>query len=280
MTGAPASPEVSITVEELRALQRTGAPLTLLDVRWRQDRPEGLPEYLAGHIPGAVFVDLEYELSAPDRPAAEGLHPLPDPAAFQDSVRRWGIGPQDTVVVYDDLKNFSSARAWWLLRHAGLADVRVLDGSLRAWTQAGHALAEGFELPEATETQVRFGTMKTVAPDEIAALGPEAQLIDARSAQRFAGDGHIPGALNAPVAGNVDERGRLLPAAQLRQRYLELGVVPGVPVHCYCASGVHSTHAVLALSAAGFDPVLFPGGFGQWAHDGRRAIHSSPQREL
>ncbi|TDS83043.1 sulfurtransferase [Nesterenkonia aurantiaca] len=273
MTGVPTLPEVSITVEELRALQRTGAPLTLLDVRWRQDRPEGLPEYLAGHIPGAVFVDLEYELSAPDRPAGDGAHPLPDPAAFQESVRRWGIGPEDTVVVYDDLKNFSSARAWWLLRHAGLADVRVLDGSLRAWVQAGHALAEGFELPVATEAEIRFGAMKTADLDEIAALGSEAQLIDARSAQRYAGDGRIPGALNAPVAGNVDDHGRLLPAAQLQQCYLELGVKPGVPVYCYCASGVHSAYAVLALSAAGFDPVLFPGGFGQWVHGGDHTVH-------
>lgn len=263
-----------IGVEQLQELMRSGAPLRLLDVRWRQDRPEGLPEYLRGHIPDALFVDMDYELSATSRPPEEGHHPLPGLEEFTQTAQRWGVEPDQTVVVYDDMKNLSAARAWWLLRHAGFTDVRVLDGSLRAWTGAGLPLQGEMALSEPSEVALQWGRMPTAQVDQILHRDPASALIDARPARRYAGlddplsprPGHIPGAISAPTAENVDAQGRLLPADALRRRYVDLGVDPSQPVYCYCYSGIHSSHTVLALRRAGFHPVLYPGGFGQWSH--------------
>ena len=110
-----------------------GGAVRVLDVRWRLDRPDGRPEYLRGHIPGAQYVDLDHDLAAHGAPT-EGRHPLPPIEALTASARRWGIDEGDTVIVYDDLKNMSSARAWWLLRFAGVADVRLLDGACLLYT--------------------------------------------------------------------------------------------------------------------------------------------------
>lgn len=271
---------LTITPEQLHDLQHSGAPLTVLDVRWRKDRPEGLPEYLSGHIPGALFADLEYELSDPSRAPQEGNHPLPSAEAFQETLRRWGVRPEHTVVLYDDLKNLSSARAWWLLRHAGLQDVRILDGSLRAWTSAGHRLSTEMEFAEPSGISISLGHLPTAGIEEIAGLEPDQPLIDARPASRYAGQddplaersGHIPGALSAPAAANTDPEGRLLPAEQIRERYRALGVGPGSRVHLYCHSGIHSAHSALALSAAGYEPVLYPGGYGQWSRSRDRPV--------
>lgn len=248
----------------------SAATTRVLDVRWRKDRPEGLPEYLAGHIPGAVFVDLDYELAQPGLGPEQGRHPLPDEEDFAETVRRWGLDDGDTVVVYDDLKNLSSARAWWLLRHAGFADVRILDGSLRAWTGAGFTLADGIELPDPGDASVRFGTMPMLRLEEVESF--TGTLIDARPAEDHRA-AHIPGAISAPASGNLDDRGRFLPPERLRERYLELGVDPGRPVTAYCLSGLHSCHTFGALRLAGFDAVLFPGGFSQWAqHPGSPVV--------
>lgn len=279
-----ATPDLLIGAEELHALQSSGAPLSVLDVRWRQDRPEGLPEYLQGHIPGAVFVDLDYELTAPGRPAEEGSHPLPSTEDFQETARRWGLEDGQTVVVYDDLKNLSSARAWWLLRHAGVKDVRVLDGSLRAWSGADLPLDTGIELAEPGSITLSSGTLPTVSADEIASLDDDSLLIDARPATRYSGQedplsarpGHIPGAVNVPTSENVDDQGRLLPPEQIRRRYAEWGAEPGKTVFCYCFSGIHSAHTVLALQHAGIKAALYPGGYGQWQQDPENSVAVSP----
>ena len=125
--------------DELVQLRASGAVVRLLDVRWRLDRPEGRPDYLAGHLPGAVYVDLDRELSRRGEPS-EGRHPLPATADLQEAAQRWGISPGDAVVVYDDVQSVAAARAWWLLSRSGVSDVRVLDGGLRAWADEGHAL--------------------------------------------------------------------------------------------------------------------------------------------
>jgi len=139
--------EILTTAADLDAALRAGhhpdgGPVRVLDVRWRLDRPDGRPAYLEGHIPGAVYVDLDTQLARHGEPG-DGRHPLPPQEEFQATVRSWGIDDGDTVVVYDDLKNLSSARAWWLLRYAGIADVRLLDGSYRAWTDAGLPVEQG-----------------------------------------------------------------------------------------------------------------------------------------
>lgn len=259
-----------ITAEELHArLGDSASRTTVLDIRWRKDRPEGLPEYLAGHVPGAVFVDLDYELAQPDLPPEQGHHPLPDVGTFTETVRRWGLDDGDSVVVYDDLKNLSSARAWWLLRHAGFSDVRILDGSLRAWTGSGFQLADGIELPDPGNASVRFGAMPLLSMEEVENFS--GTLIDARPADHHA-QAHIPSAISAPASGSLDEHGRFLTPEQLRQRYLELGVDPERPVTAYCLSGLHSAHTFAALRLAGFEACLFPGGFSQWSQHPERPV--------
>ena len=207
-----------ITAADLHAVLPA---VRVLDVRWRLDRPDGRPEYLAGHIPGAVYVDLDTELADHSRPATAGRHPLPSIGALQTAARRWGIRRDRTVVVYDDLNNMSSARAWWMLRDAGLADVRVLDGGLRAWRDAGYELQEGEVIPPPGDITLRRGLMPVLDLAGAAAFPDVGILFDARAGERYRGEqepvdpraGHIPGAVSAPTSANVDAEGRFLPPA-------------------------------------------------------------------
>lgn len=263
---------ILISPDELAALQ----DVRVLDVRWRLDRPDSRPEYLEGHLPGAVYVDLDTELAAHGRPE-DGRHPLPTVEALQASARRWGLHAGDTVVVYDDLKNLSAARAWWLLRYAGVADVRLLDGSLRAWTAAGLPLETGDVQPEPGDIDLTYGALPTIDIDGAAAFPEDGVLLDARAGERYRGEaepvdpraGHIPGARNAPTTGNVGPDGRFLDPAALRARFAEVGVVDGVPVAAYCGSGVTAAHEAVALTLAGFTAALYPGSWSQWSNHPR-----------
>lgn len=264
---------ILISVDELAELLESDAPVRVLDVRWRLDKPDGLADFRAGHIPGAVYVSLDSELAGHGAPT-DGRHPLPAIEDLEASTRRWGINDGDTVVVYDDLKNMSSARAWWLLRHAGIADVRLLDGALRAWTGAGHPLEAGEADVVPGTVTLSYGQLRTVSLDEVAGVPVAGVLLDARAGERFRGDsepvdpraGHIPGALNTPTSENVDASGRFLPAGELRERFAQVGVIDGVEVATYCGSGVTAAHNIVALNLAGFDAALFPGSWSQWSN--------------
>lgn len=255
----------------------------ILDVRWRLDRPDGRPDYLAGHIPGAVYVDLDTELADHGRPATEGRHPLPSPAALQAAARRWGIRRGDIVVVYDDLGGMSAARAWWMLRDAGL-DVRVLDGALAAWRAAGYELETGEVTPREGDVVLRRGLQPVLGLDDVAGFPDVGTLLDARAAERYRGEvepvdlaaGHIPGAVSAPTAGNLDAEGRFLAPELLRARFRELGVDAGAPVAAYCGSGVTAAHEVLALEVAGFRAALFPGSWSAWAQHPELPVATGP----
>jgi thiosulfate/3-mercaptopyruvate sulfurtransferase len=248
----------------------------VLDVRWRLDRPDGTNEFLAGHIPGATYVDLDNELAEHGEPT-DGRHPIPSVARLQESARRWGISEGDTVVVYDDLKNLSAARAWWLLRYAGVNDVRLLDGSLRAWTQSGRALETGTTEPRHGNVVLSYGHLRTVEIDEVWASGT---LLDARAGERYRGEiepidpraGHIPGAVSAPTTENVDSDGLFLGAEALRARFETLGVSAGKDIAVYCGSGVTAAHEIFALTLAGFEPALYPGSFSQWSNHPDRPV--------
>lgn len=251
-----------------------GGPLRVLDVRWRLDRPDGRPEYLAGHIPGAQYVDLDSQLARHGDPA-DGRHPLPPVEQLQADVRGWGIDAGDAVVVYDDLKSLSAARAWWLLRYAGIDDVRLLDGGLRAWTAAGLPLEAGeAPAPAAGSATLSYGALAALTIDQAAAFPGAGVLLDARAAERYRGEvepidpraGHIPGARSAPTTENVDADGRFLTPDQLRARFAALGLEAGTPVAAYCGSGVTAAHEVVALALAGFDAALFPGSWSMWAN--------------
>jgi len=190
-----------ISVDDLAA--RQGDPsLVLLDVRWRLDRPDGRPDFQAGHIPGAVFVDLETELAAPPSPA-DGRHPLPDPADLQAAARRWGIGAGDTVVAYDDLGGMSAARAWWLLADAGV-DVRLLDGGLAAWRDAGLPLEAGERTPEPGDVVLSPGRLPVVDQTELEPFG--GVLLDALERERTTARAAMLEALTAPRYFGLLER--------------------------------------------------------------------------
>jgi len=262
-----------ITPGQLNGLLGSATPPVVLDVRWRLDQPDGTADYLAGHIPGAVYVDLDHELAAHGEPT-DGRHPLPSAAAFQESARRWGIEDGDTVVVYDDWLGFGSARAWWMLTDAGI-DARVLDGGLRAWRDAGLALDTEDVVPAAGSVTLNPGQLPQLTIDEAAALAASGDgvLLDARGGDRYRGEtepidpraGHIPGALSAPTTENVGPDGRLRDAAELRDRFTALGV-GDAPVGVYCGSGVSAAQEILALRVAGFDAALYPGSWSQWSN--------------
>jgi thiosulfate/3-mercaptopyruvate sulfurtransferase len=247
----------------------------LLDVRWRLGGPPGRQEYRAGHIPGAVYVDLDDELAAPAGPGV-GRHPLPALPDLQRAARSWGLREGEAVVVYDDIGNLSAARAWWLLRWAGLSDVRLLDGGLAAWRSAGQPEVTGDEpaVPPGDVT-LTAGRLPSVDPDGVAALLADGALVlDARAGERYRGEvrsvdpkpGHIPGAVSAPTTENLRPDGTFHSVEELTGRFEALGAKPGQPVAVYCGSGVTAAHEIVALAIAGFDDViLYPGSWSQWA---------------
>lgn len=267
---------ILITAEELSTALAGPTPPVLLDVRWSLGGPPGHDSYLTGHLPGAVYVDLDTELARHGRPE-DGRHPLPTVADLQRAARGWGIDDDSEVVVYDGAGNLSAARAWWLLRWAGFTSVRILDGALPAWRGPR----------ETDDVKPEPGTVTFVGPDgghgvldvddvEAFAAGPGV-LLDARAPERYRGDsepidpkaGHIPAAVNAPTGENLDPDGRFLPADRLTERFARLGIGPDRPVAVYCGSGVTAAHEVAALAVAGFDAALYPGSWSQWSNQDR-----------
>ena len=252
-------------------------PPVLLDVRWALGQKDGHERYLAGHLPGAVFVDLDTELAAPASPQ-HGRHPLPDVAALEASARRWGVSAERPVVAYDAVGGTSAARVWWLLRWAGLTDVRLLDGGLGAWSAAGLPLEAGSVTPEPGDVVLVRGALATIGADD--AAGWTGSLLDARAAERYAGEvepvdpqaGHIPGAVSAPTASNLDADGTFLAADALRDRFRALGAAAGAPVAVYCGSGVTAAHEVAALASVGIEAALYPGSWSQWSSDESRPV--------
>jgi thiosulfate/3-mercaptopyruvate sulfurtransferase len=261
---------VVVSAGELLAADRTR--VVLLDVRWALGDDRGRERYLEGHLPGAVFVDLETELADPPS-AAEGRHPLPSVQRLQSSARRWGISAGDAVVAYDATGGLAAARAWWLLRWGGLTDVRLLDGGLDAWRRAGGPVESGDVVPAPGDVTLTGGGMPVLSIDEAAALPSSGVLLDARAGERYRGEaepvdpraGHVPGAVSAPTAENLTPDGTFRPAAELRERFAGLGVRPGAAVGVYCGSGVTAAHEVAALAAAGLDAALWPGSWSQWS---------------
>jgi thiosulfate/3-mercaptopyruvate sulfurtransferase len=268
-----------VTVTELASTLERGGVVRLLDVRWRLDRPDGRPAHREGHLPGAVYVDLDTELARRGDPL-EGRHPLPRRSDLQAAARRWGLDDGDAVVVYDDLGGQSAARAWWLLRASGLADVRLLDGGLAAWREAGLPLDEGDVVARPGDVTLGDDPWPVIDADEAADWPRTGVLVDSRAAERYRGEvepvdpraGHVPGAVNLPTGGNLDDSGRFVDAARLRARFEEAGVGPSTPVAVYCGSGITAAHNALAATIAGFEPVLFAGSWSAWSNDPARPV--------
>lgn len=267
-----------IGVEELARALGSDSPPTLLDVRWSLAGPPGRESYDAGHLPGAVFVDLDRDLADPPGPA--GRHPLPDTERFQAAMRRCGVSDGVPVVAYDAAEGTSAARAWWLLGFHGHRAVRLLDGGFRAWQESGRPVCSEPCNGGPGDFTARPGGRPVLDADAAAALGREGLLLDARAAERYRGDvepvdpvaGHIPGAVSAPTLANVDGTGRFRSADDLRARFAALGVGSGVAVGAYCGSGVTAAHEVLALELAGIPAALYVGSWSQWCTDRSRPV--------
>ncbi len=264
------SSDVLISAEDLR-----DRDVVLLDVRWDLNDPDGHRHYREGHIPGAVFVDLDAELSGPPSPH-DGRHPLPDMRDLEQAARRWGIDDGDAVVLYDATGNLAAARGWWLLRYAGLEDVRLLDGGLQAWP---YGLETEEPRPATGNVTLRPGALGVLDADAAAELARTGVLLDARAGERYRGEvepldpraGHIPGARSAPTRDTLAPDGRFLPAQELRRRF---GALASQPVGAYCGSGVTAAHLLAALAIAGVDGALYPGSWSQWSADPDRPAAS------
>ncbi|ROO89007.1 thiosulfate/3-mercaptopyruvate sulfurtransferase [Actinocorallia herbida] len=255
----------------------------LADVRWYLDGSDGHAAYLAGHIPGAVWVDLDTVLAGPPTEAG-GRHPLPSPEAFAESLGALGFDDRTPVIAYDDAGGGYAARLVWLLRRIG-APAALLDGGLAAWPGA---LATGEEtLAPAVRTAVPWPRSALRDADEVAEAvrTGSAVVLDARAADRYSGaavlpsdarSGHIPGARNAPWAANLDEDGRFHAPDVLRSRFDAAGIAADTDVIVYCGSGVTACHDLLALERAGLtSTALYPGSWSAWSADLSRAVTTS-----
>ncbi|ATG52892.1 sulfurtransferase [Brachybacterium vulturis] len=254
-------------------------PVQLLDVRWALDGSKGHGTYLAGHLPGAVYIDLDTELAAPARPEA-GRHPLPEPEAFAITLRRAGIAEDSLVVAYDDSNGAPAGRLVWMLRALG-HDAAVLSGGLAAWD--GELETTDVRPRPGDVTARAWPASRIATADEVAAGG--ALVVDARAPERYRGEvepidpraGHVPGAVNLPFAGNLDEDGRFLAPEELRRRFTAAGAREDRETIVYCGSGVTATHDLLALESAGFTRIrLFPGSWSQWSAEAARPVAVGP----
>jgi thiosulfate/3-mercaptopyruvate sulfurtransferase len=268
--------EVLITATELAQRLDADEPLTILDVRWQLTEPDGRATYQRGHLPGAVYVSLEDELSD-HSVARRGRHPLPSGRSVQAAARRWGVRNGVPVVVYDDWNRAGSARAWWVLTAAGLPDVRILDGGLSAWTgplETGTVAAASPGDVTVSHDDLYAGARPTLTAEQAAAADI---LLDARAPERFRGDvepvdpvaGHIQGARNVPSTGLLSDDGRFLLDGALIDR---IGDVDGPVTGVYCGSGVTASVVLAALATVGLDAALYPGSWSEWSSDSTRPV--------
>ena len=247
--------------------------LRIVDCRWYLGEPDrGPAAYRSSHVRGAVYFDLDRDLSAPHGP---GRHPLPDPTVFMETLGRNGINPATCVVAYDDRGGAVAARLWWLLRDLGHDTVAVLDGGLAHWSS---------ELMDAAPVQpppsvydATPGHMPQIDRNGLTSALGNVRLLDARAAERYRGEtepvdpvaGHIPTALSAPLTDNLETDQRFKPAKVLAAQFARLGAAGDELVVTYCGSGVTACGNILAMEVAGLaTPTLYPGSWSDWSTAG------------
>ncbi|GGM54707.1 sulfurtransferase [Longimycelium tulufanense] len=263
-------------------------PPVVLDVRWSLAGPPGREDYDRGHLPGAVFIDLDTELAAPPGPA--GRHPLPSPADLERVLRAAGVRAGSAVVVYDASDGSVAARAWWLLLWSGHEQVAVLDGGYAAWVAENRPISTAAPTPEPGDFLVRPRSRPVVDAEAAATLARTGLLLDARAPERYRGDvepidpraGHVPGAVNAPFSAHVDQTGHWRSPQELRQRFRELGVTAERVTAAYCGSGVTACSVLLALEVAGLSDrerpaALYAGSWSNWSADPSRPVATGDQ---
>jgi thiosulfate/3-mercaptopyruvate sulfurtransferase len=286
-----------ISPAELAEALAGDEPPVLIDVRWRLGGPPGIDSYLEGHVPGAVYIDLDTQLAG--LPGDCGRHPLPATADFESAMRAAGVRSGRTVVVCDEADSTTAARAWWMLRYYGHERVRVLDGGFRAWAAAGlpvstddpataeETVSTGDTGPEPGDFTAQPGRMPVLDAASAGTLARSGILLDARAPARYRGQtepvdrvaGHIPGALSAPTAENVTAEGRFRTVGELRARFADLGIKSAAAdeVGVYCGSGVTAAHEMLALTMAGIPAALYVGSWSDWISDPNRPVATGPQ---
>jgi thiosulfate/3-mercaptopyruvate sulfurtransferase len=272
-----------IAASDLMARLARHETIVLLDCGFDlADPSRGETLYRQAHLPGAHYANLDRDLSG-TKTGRNGRHPLPERATFARTVARWSIQPGVAVVAYDAQSGPYAARAWWMLRWLGHADVAVLDGGSAAWQQAGGAMEQA--VPAADTAAAPYPMAAEPAMPMVDAMRLAQRLgvdllIDARAAERHRGEvepldpvaGHIPGALNRPFGRNLDAQGRFLPAAELRAAFTALGAGTQPVVHA-CGSGVTACHNLLAMEAAGLHgSLLYPGSWSEWCADPARPV--------
>jgi thiosulfate/3-mercaptopyruvate sulfurtransferase len=271
---------VLIDVPELAALIQAKSPIVLLDTRFDVDRKNLRPTTPTPHIPGAIYVNLATELSGESTPSG-GRRPLPNIHDLQRDARRWGIQPDSQIVVYDEISNSSAARAWWILRWAGLANVRLLDGGLTAWIAAGNPITLEAFLPVPGKISLRSGKLPVLEADDAADLARTGVLLDARGLEAYLGapaeagkppSGHIPGAISAPAGETVTSLGGFKPALALQQHFAALGVDGARQIGVYCGSGVAAAQAIAALASIGLEAALYVGSWSAWSAEASRPV--------
>ncbi len=266
-----------ISVSELAAALAGPTPPVVLDVRWSLGGPPGRPLYDAGHVPGAVYVDLEAVFSGPHGDG--GRHPMPSAEQVSSAMRAAGVRNGSPVVVYGPPDGFAAARAWWCLRYFGATDVSVLDGGYAAWAAAGEPVSTSAPSVEAGDFVAKPGSMPLLDAESAAALARTGILADARAGERYRGEvepidpvgGHIPGAVSVPTKDNLDASGLFLPGERLRARFDELGLANG-ELGVYCGSGISAAQEVLALELAGIPAALYVGSWSDWVSDPSRPV--------
>jgi thiosulfate/3-mercaptopyruvate sulfurtransferase len=279
-----------ISIEELAGQVAGGDAPIIVDLRWYLGKPgAGRAAYLDGHIPGAIFLDLDDDLADHAGLGAPGRHPLPSPAAFTKRMAEAGLRDGARVVGYDDVGGWVAARLWWVLDNLGFGRrgtpgewVRVLDGGIKSWVEAGLAVATGDEVPSPAPGGLHLGGQwhGVIEREELKGRLGDITLLDARGAPRYRGEvepidpvpGHIPTAISAPFDMNLAPDGRLRPAEELRIQYADLGITgdgdePEAVVSC--GSGTSAAHHSLAMRLAGLpDPILYVGSYSDWSRSG------------
>ena len=272
-------------VEKLASrLATSGDRIRVADVRWYLKQPgAGRAAYDEGHIPGAVFVDLDEDLSDPNGLGAPGRHPLPSPQVFAERLGSLGIGSNHFVVAYDDVGGTIAARLWWMLDNLGhKGGVALLDGGIGAWTAAGHPLSQSVPGYPPAKLELADHWSNVTTRDELDQRLGTVTLLDARAPERYRGEvepidpamGHIPTAISAPTADNLGPDGQLKAPTELRSRYSAM--TNGRPVVTYCGSGTSACHNSLSMRVAGLpDPILYVGSFSDWSRSGMPVVTGS-----
>jgi thiosulfate/3-mercaptopyruvate sulfurtransferase len=278
-----------LPVDRLAEWLASPAPPVVVDLRWYLGKPgAGRAAYDEGHLPGAIFLDLDDDLSDLQGFGAPGRHPLPDPAAFVARMAAAGIGDGSRVVGYDDVGGWVAARLWWMLDSLGFGRrgiagewAGVLDGGIKAWVDAGQALSTAVAAPQADAAQLTLAGPwhGVIEREELKARLGTLTLLDARAPERYRGEvepvdpvaGHIPTAISAPFGANLDASGRMKDAEGLRARFAELDILPASEgeVVISCGSGTSAAHHSLAMRVAGLpDPTLYVGSYSDWSRSG------------